>query len=58
VTSTGFTSEPVRVVAERLAAYSGRSLMQWTAQKYGHPQSYTLAVLANQLQVNVDGKRT
>jgi len=58
VTSSGFTSEPFRVVAERLTDYSGPSLMHWTSQKYGQPVSYTLAMLANQLQVNVDGKRT
>jgi len=58
VTSSGFTSEPFRVVAERLTAYSGASLMRWTSQKYGRPLSYTLAVLANRLEVNVDGKRT
>jgi len=57
VISSGLTSEPIRVVAERLTAYSGQSLMQWTLTKYGQPQSYTLAMLANQLQVNVEGKR-
>jgi len=57
VTSSGLTSEPIRVVAERLTTYSGQSLMRWTSTKYGQPQSYTLAALANQLQVNVEGNR-
>jgi len=58
VSSSGFTSEPFRVVAERLMSYSGADLIRWTAEKYGRPLSYTLAELANRLEVNVDGKRT
>jgi len=57
VTRSGLTSEPIRVIAESVAAYSGQSLIEWTSRKYGRPQSYTLAALANQLQVNIEGKR-
>lgn len=54
--SNGTTTQSFRVAVEPLTAYTGQELINWTCDKYGPPDSYTEAHIANRLYLVVDGR--
>lgn len=56
IDSSGIKARHFRIAAERIHALTGQDLISWSAEKYGPITSYSLATVANKVELTTDAE--